>query len=358
MAPSTQLHHPTTVLGIHQVHNHTGPGGTKYQTYSTNTQTQPQQQHHSVPLPQLVFNASTGQTTMQTTQVAPTSRPTFAHHPHSFHSRSSSSQGAPQQSNRYAYVSTSASGQQTVTMLPTNAVQTYMPTGGVSIPRSMTPYQPQSAALQRVRQSEVGSHGGGIHRSSTGRRSSSTAQGPPSTPYVPSRGQSSLESDDSEDDDTGYTSAPPTSANYPYGGPITAPTPHVPRIISNGGGGGQPEKVVRPIMRKRTTSTNSSVHFTPDNLFLTFPSPHTMKLSNIPKFGSSSLMRALREKVITMWLPGVTFQKEGRGEYVVGFAGLGDGAMEPRGANGDSGLSETDRKNWGLWTARGLEGIA
>ena len=98
------------------------------------------------------------------------------------------------------------------------------------------------------------------------------------------------------------------------------------------------------------------MHFNPDNLFLTFPSPHTIKLSNIPRFGAQALVRAIREKVVTMWLPGVTFQKEGRGELIVGFAGLADGSQR-QGAQ-DLGLSETERRSWGLWTARGAEGIS
>ncbi|KAG8870981.1 hypothetical protein FRB97_009193 [Tulasnella sp. 331] len=294
------------------------------------------------------------QTATQTTQA----RPTFVHHPHSFHSsKTNSVAGAPpsQHSNRFAYVT--STGQQV--LMPT--VQTYVPTG-VTVPRSMTP-GPNFPAVQRVRQEAP--HGGGVHRSNTGRRSSGRGDSSaPSvgTPYVTSRAHSSLDSADSEDDAGGYSSAAPGSA-YPYGGPITAPTTHVPRIVSNilptPTADRNNSVAVKPIMQRKRTQSSSSVHFTPDNLFLTFPSPHTMKLSNIPRFGNSSLMRAIREKVITMWLPGVTFQKEGRGEYVVGFAGLGDGAMEPRGQNGhDNGLTEADRKNWGLWTARGMEGIA
>ncbi|KAG9038183.1 hypothetical protein FRB95_002623 [Tulasnella sp. JGI-2019a] len=332
--------------------------GNKYQTYAT-----PQRQGISSLPSQIVFTTTAnGKPIQMQGQVQPQpaqqqTRPTFVHHPHSFHSSKTASITGPpaQHSNRYAYVT--STGQQV--MMP--AVQTYVPTG-VTVPRSMTPGPAFPSSVQRVRQEA--SHGGGVHRSNTARRSARTDSSAPAvgTPYVTSRAHSSLESDASDDEAGGYASAA-ASSTYPYGGPITAPTPHVPRIVSNMIPTPTSEKhnqmAVKPIIQRKRTQSNSSVHFTPDNLFLTFPSPHTMKLSNIPRFGNSALMRAIREKVITMWLPGITFQKEGRGEYVVGFAGLGDGAMEPRGQNGhDNGLSEADRKNWGLWTARGMEGIA
>ncbi len=137
-----------------------------------------------------------------------------------------------------------------------------------------------------------------------------------------------------------------------YGGPM-------PRVVSSTSGGTSAAPAPRPIMRNRTTSTssNASVHFTPDNLFLTFPSSQSLKISNIPKFGSQPLLRAIRSKVNTMWLPGITFEKEGRGEYHVLFNGLGEGAAQ-QARGGSTALSETERKDWGLWTARGAEGVA
>ncbi|KAG8932254.1 hypothetical protein FRC02_001394 [Tulasnella sp. 418] len=117
---------------------------------------------------------------------------------------------------------------------------------------------------------------------------------------------------------------------------------------------------VRPNLRKRTTSSTSSgtVRFSPDTFMITMPTAQTLKISNIPRYGTNALMRAIKEKVVTMWLPGLTFQKEGRGEYIVGFAGLGEGGPEPRRYGGyESGLTESDRRNWGIWTARGMEGI-
>ena len=47
-------------------------------------------------------------------------------------------------------------------------------------------------------------------------------------------------------------------------------------------------------------------------------------------------------------------EKEGRGEYIVGFAGLSDAGHRAA----ENGLTEAERKTWGLWTARGAEGIS
>jgi len=180
---------------------------------------------------------------------------------------------------------------------------------------------------------------------------------PPSRSYVATH---RTPSSDSEDSDHEFRMDPSPSPYNNYGSrnalhgvvnPI--PAPISPQVALNAAG--QP---VRPALRHRTTSQASSatVHFNPDNLFVTFPSPHILKISNIPRFGTSSLLRALRERVFTLWLPGIEFQKEGKGELIVGFAGLGDNLMGPGGGH-DLGLSEMERRNWGIWTARGLEGI-
>ncbi|KAG9006388.1 hypothetical protein FRB90_009955 [Tulasnella sp. 427] len=286
-----------------------------------------------------------------TAQAATTmSRPTLQHQPASF-------VAAPHASNRYAYVTTgapNATAASPLVMLPTGPPQRYVTTAtpGVAV-RSSAPVP----ALHRVR-ADAGvssSHGGSSYRPSRSSTSDSAARhrslpvpAPTvQTPYISHRAVPPVDSDTSDGEDNTY-------AQSGYGAPI----PGVPRILSatnTGTSTAAPQP--RPILRKRTQSSASAVHFTPDNLFLTFPSAHTMKLANIPKFGSPSLMRALKEKVVTMWLPGVMFQKEGRGEYIVGFSGL-EGSTYPQGRGHENGLTEADRKDWGIWTARGSEGVA
>lgn len=286
-----------------------------------------------------------------TTQAATTmSRPSLQHQPGSF-------VAAPHASNRYAYVTTgapAATSASPMVMVPAGAPQRYVTTAapGVAV-RSSAPVQ----ALHRIRGDAgvSGSHGGSSYRPSRSSASDSAARhrSMPApaptvqTPYISHRTVPPVDSDTSDGEDDAYTQSG-------YGAPI----PGVPRILSaTNTGTSTTAPQPRPIMRKRTQSSASAVHFTPDNLFLTFPSAHTMKLANIPKFGSPSLMRALKEKVITMWLPGVMFQKEGRGEYIVGFSGL-EGAPHPQARGYESGLTDADRKNWGIWTARGSEGVA
>ncbi|KAG8898742.1 hypothetical protein FRB99_007189 [Tulasnella sp. 403] len=331
---------PTTnLLGLSSHTKSYSTGGTenKYQTYTTT------QRAGTIPFPatQVVYT--------QQPQTQTQSRPQYHHQPHTF-----MAQPTQYTSNRYAYVTPSATQPTGSTVVMTPTGQTYYTTSGVA--RAATPFP---AAVQRIRggAAPLESHGGGVHRPDASRRSRDQSAPPPGTHTSSNRSTRPPPDSDSSDDEYPNTGPPPA---HPYGAPISTPL-HVPRVVSTNTGSTAATAPVRPIMRKRTASSASaaSVHFTPDNLFLTFPSPHTIKLSNIPRFGSQALMRAIREKVITMWLPGITFQKEGRGEYIVGFAGLSDGAMEPRGYNGhDNGLSDSDRKNWGLWTARGAEGIA
>lgn len=338
---------PVNLLGLHQKGYTTTSGVPTQQQSYTGTSSHGHQRSASaggIPYQQKPHQV------VFTTQATTMSRPSLQHQPASF-------VAAPHASNRYAFVTTggptATAGSQMV-MFPTGAPQRYVTTAapGVAV-RSSAPVP----AVHRLRTSGggSGSHGGGGHRQSRSSASDSAARhrSMPApapvvqTPYISHRAVPPVESDTSDGEDDAYTQSG-------YGGPI----PGVPRIISaTNTGTSNTALQPRPIMRKRTQSSASAVHFTPDNLFLTFPTAHSLKLANIPKFGSPSLMRALKEKVITMWLPGVKLQKEGRGEYFVGFAGL-EGAPHPQARPYENGLSEADRKNWGIWTARGSEGVA
>ncbi|KAG8906153.1 hypothetical protein FRB99_007467 [Tulasnella sp. 403] len=150
--------------------------------------------------------------------------------------------------------------------------------------------------------------------------------------------------------------------SYPPGGDHVQYPSYGPTVATTTDVGPAPAVPPTPRTRKRTTSSASAtvaatVRFTPESLVLTFPTPHVLKLSNIPR-GSHALMRNIREKVVTMWLPGIKFQKEGRKQYLVEFAGLGDDATERGTFEGRMLVrSEQDRRNWGIWTARRIAGI-
>ncbi|KAG9049987.1 hypothetical protein FS837_008167 [Tulasnella sp. UAMH 9824] len=341
---------PVNLLGLHTKGYTTTSGGipTQQQSY---TGTSSHGHQRSASAGGIPYQQKPHQVVFTTQAPTTMSRPSLQHQPASF-------VAAPHASNRYAFVTAGAPGATSASpmvMVPTGAPQRYVTTAapGVAV-RSSAPVP----AVHRI-QADAGmrgSHGGSSYRPSRSASSDSAARhrSMPApapvvqTPYIPHRAVPPVDSDTSDAEDDTYTQSG-------YGAPI----PGVPRILSatNTGTSNTAAPQPRPIMRKRTQSSASAVHFTPDNLFLTFPSAHTMKLANIPKFGSPSLMRALKEKVLTMWLPGIVYQKEGRGEYIVGFSGL-EGAAHPQGRGYENGLTDADRKNWGIWTARGSEGVA
>ncbi|KAG8899246.1 hypothetical protein FRB99_006847 [Tulasnella sp. 403] len=119
----------------------------------------------------------------------------------------------------------------------------------------------------------------------------------------------------------------------------------------------------RPDLLSSTSGSESASVIAPlrlpsEHLFLSFPTPQTMKISNIRPFNAGSgagmltgeaMIRTIRERVTPSWSPGITFEREGSGEYVIRFAGLGEGNQRLT----SHGLSNSEKKKWGVWTGRG-----
>lgn len=96
-------------------------------------------------------------------------------------------------------------------------------------------------------------------------------------------------------------------------------------IKNNGAYAGEstpPRKDSIPVVKPKVIRSNTgTVHFTPDNLFVSLTSAHTLKIFNLTPSnnGPNAIMESVRRDVLAAWPPGIKADNEGRGQWTVRF---------------------------------------